>query len=339
MIGMIRKLASLKLTLAGMALLAVLSLAGARSDLVDVDWTALPLGILTLNLVAAIISNRSFRTQAGLLVFHVGLLLVFLLIGLTVVTRFDGRIEMLEGEAFDPARIVVDQRGLWHPGELSDIRFTQGGFEVDYLPGLLRQATRSSVAMVDETGTQRRRVVDARRGLDIAGYRLLPTANKGFALVLGWEDDAGRRRFGAVHFPSYPKHDWKQLNDWVTPAGQPVQLELDLENPPVMSDAAWTLRRPDGGYRLMVRAAGEAIGVVGEGAALELIGGRLVVAELRLWMGYSIDYYPFLPWMFAAAMLAIAGLAFHFSTRYLPRPGRATAMDQTEAPDACVART
>jgi len=334
-----RHIASLKLTLVGMVLLAGLSLAGARSELVEVSWTALPLGLLALNLAAAILSNRSFRTQTGLLVFHVGLLLVFVLIGLTAVTRFDGRIEMLEGEAFDPAKMVVEQRGWLHPGDITKVRFSQGEFEVDYLPGILREATRSSIAMVDERGAARRHVVDDQRGTDMEGYRFLATANKGFALVLGWEGSGGGREFGAVHFPSYPANDWRQLNDWITPAGQRVQLELELENPPVVADAAWTLGRPAGGYRLHARAAGGDIGDAGQGEFIDLQGGRLVVTELRLWMGYSIDYYPFLPWMFAAAMLTIAGLAMHFSARYLPTSGRATALDQTEAPDACVART
>jgi len=338
MIDMIRKLASLKLTLVGMALLAILSIAGARTDAVDVGWTALPLGLLSLNLVAAIRTNRSFRTQTGLLVFHVGLLFVFLLIGLTVVTRFDGRVEMLQGETFDASMVVVERRGWWHRGDLSQLGFTQGEIEVDYLPGILRRSTRSSIQFIDGTGVSQHRIVDDRQGVTFGGYRLLATANKGFALVLGWEEAGGVRRFGAVHFPSYPKHDWKQLNDWVTPAGQHVKLELELENPPIVADAAWTLRRPAGGYRLRAYSAGESLGSAGQGEAIELRGGRLAVEDLRLWMGYSVDYYPFLPWMFVAAMLAIGGLGAHFSTRYLPQPGGQPTTDREEVPDGHVAR-
>ena len=102
------------------------------------------------------------------------------------------------------------------------------------------------------------------------------------------------------------------------------------------TDAAWTLRRPTGGYRVHVHAAGAEIGVVSPGESIELQGGRLVFADLRLWMGYSVDYYPFLPWMFVAAMLAIGGLAIHFGTRYLPQAERKTEAVMKEAPDGHV---
>ena len=42
------------------------------------------------------------------------------------------------------------------------------------------------------------------------------------------------------------------------------------------------------------------------------------VVDLRVWMGYQIEYLPFLPWMFVAAMLAIVGLTLHFASRVLP---------------------
>lgn len=214
MMKLIRQAASLKLTLVGMVALALLSLAGTRSESVDVGWTALPLLFLSLNLLAAIITNRSFRTQTGLLVFHIGLLFVFAFIGLTVLTRFDGRVEVLEGTSFDPAAIVVEQRGWFHRGDLAGVRFTQREFEVDYLPGLLRQRTISTIELDVAPGRQRLRSVDDRQGAEFEGYRFVATANKGFALVLGWEDTNGATHYGAVHLPSYPANDWKQHNDW-----------------------------------------------------------------------------------------------------------------------------
>lgn len=335
--GFVRKLASLKWTLVGMVALAVLSLVGTRSDAVDVGWTVVPIVLLSLNLVAAILTNRSFRTQSGLLVFHVGLLLVFVLIGLTVMTRFNGRIEVLQGEPFDPSLLEVDYRGPLHRGDLSNIHFVQREFEVDYLPGIVRQATRSTIEFVDDAGGLRQRTIGDRQGIDFGGYRVLPTANKGFALVLGWETVDGDLQYGAVHLPSYPAHDWKQVNDWVTPAGQSVQLELEFDDPMIVTDAAWTLRHPGGAYRLRVVSDGATQGQATAGGHIDLEGGRLHVAELRLWMGYSVDYYPFLPWLFAAAMLTIGGLAVHFGNRYLRLPQRATDVAAREVPEAHVA--
>jgi len=333
---LIRQVASLKLTLAGMAALAILSLAGARSEVIDVSWTIVPLALLSLNLLAAIFTNRSFRTQTGLLIFHVGLLFVFACIGLTLLTRFDGRVEVLQGVPFDSSAVTVVQRGWMHRGKLDSVRFELRDLEVDYLPGLLRQRTNSEVEILAASGARRLLEIDDQRGAEFSGYRFLATANKGFALVLGWEDASGARQFGAVHLPSYPMHDWKQLSDWTTPAGQRVQLELLLDRPPLATDAAWTLRLPTSGYRVQVRAAGTEIGVVMPGESVELSGGRLMFADLRLWMGYSIDYYPFLPWMLVAALLAIVGLAMHFGARYLPQADHRRAAVLTEAPDAHV---
>jgi len=337
MISLLRKLASLKLTLVGMVALAVLSLVGTRSEVVDVGWTVAPIVFLSLNLLAAILTNRSFRTQSGLLVFHVGLLLVFVLIGLTVVTRFNGRIEVLQGEAFDPSLLEVVYRGPLHRGDLADIHFVQREFEVDYLPGIVRQATRSTIEFVDDAGALRAQTIGDKKGIEFGDYRVLATANKGFALVLGWEAVGGDMQYGAVHLPSYPRHDWKQLNEWITPAGQPVQLELEFDDPMIVTDEAWTLRYPKGAYRLRVVAGGEMQGLAEAGGYVDLEGGRLHVAELRLWMGYGIDYYPFLPWLFTAAMLTIGGLAAHFGNRYLRLSQRVTNVAEREVPEAHVA--
>ena len=34
-------------------------------------------------------------------------------------------------------------------------------------------------------------------------------------------------------------------------------------------------------------------------------GGEMTIVDLRLWMGYRIDYNPLLPWLLAAAFLAV----------------------------------
>ena len=89
MILLLRKLASLRLTLLGMIMLAVLAVIGTRNAAIGVGVTVIPLVILVVNLLAALLTNRSFRTQSGLLVFHIGLLLVFACIGLTVLDRLN----------------------------------------------------------------------------------------------------------------------------------------------------------------------------------------------------------------------------------------------------------
>ena len=68
MMSFIRKLASLRLTLVGMILLAVLAVVGSRDADIGTGVTVVPLVILIANLLAALLTNKSFRTQTGLLI-------------------------------------------------------------------------------------------------------------------------------------------------------------------------------------------------------------------------------------------------------------------------------
>lgn len=329
MIRTAKRLASLRLTLVGMLMLAVLAVLGVRSDAVSIDMTTIPLVLLAMNLVAALMTNRTLRTQAGLLVFHVGLLMVFGLIGLSVLTRFDGHVEVAQGAGFEPAAVTTTANGWLHDNRLDGIEFYQSDIRVDYLPRLVRQETRSTVEYRGADGAMHRATIGDKVGFEVDGYRFLATFNKGFALLLHWQDDTGAEAIGAVNFLSFPRHDWNQVTTWTTPAGQEVELEIDFDEPYFNDDSAWTLKATDVPYRVNVTPTDRATVAVREGDAVRVDGGTLRVADLRLWMGYRIDYLPFLPWMLVAAMLAIAGLAIHFASRHLP--GAATARTLTDA--------
>ena len=315
---LLRLFSSLRLTLAGMIALALLAVLGARSDAVSIDLTAIPVAMLALNLLAALATNRTLRTQTGLLVFHVGLLLVFACIGLTVLTRFDGHVEVVQGSGFNPEIVQTRAQGWLHENALGGIEFYQGDIRVDYLPRLVRQETRSMVDYRGSDGVMHRATVGDKVGFEADGYRFLATFNKGFALLLQWQDDSGAETLGAVNFLSFPRHDWNQVTTWTTPTGERVELEIDFDRPYLDDNGAWTLQATDVPYRVSITPADRLTVAVREGEAVRLEGGTLRVADLRLWMGYRIDYLPFLPWMFVAAMLAIAGLALHFASRYLP---------------------
>ena len=319
MMMLIRKLASLRLTLVGMAVLGVLAFAGSRGPSIDVGLTAIPLTLLTCNLLAAILSNRSFRTQSGLLIFHVGLLLVFMLIGISVLTRFDGHVEVVQGVAFDSDAVEVTQQGWLHRGNLRQVQFTQGDIRVDYLPGLVRQATRSTITYPVAANSVSAITIGDRRGAEFNGYRFLATFNKGFALVLRWQDNAGNTGYGSIHFPSFPLNDWRQTTEWITPDGQSIEFKIEFAEPIVQADSRWVLQQPDVPYVVHVSGKGLAPVTVRNGDKIEVGGGSVRVEDLRLWMAYRVDYYPYLPWVFVAAMLAIGGLAMHFGSRYLPQ--------------------
>ena len=114
MTGAATALASLRLTLLGMLGLALTVLATYRDPELATAWVALPLGVLAVNLLAALLVNPRFRTQAGLLVFHLCLLAVVVLSAVGLMTRFEGRLELTEGQAFTPGAVEIVSRGPWH---------------------------------------------------------------------------------------------------------------------------------------------------------------------------------------------------------------------------------
>ncbi len=331
MMSLLKTLASLRLTLAGMILLAVLAVIASRREGVDAGITALPLVILVLNLFAALLTNRSFRAQTGLLVFHVGLLLVFACIGLTVLLRFDGHVEVLEGSAFDAARVETVEQGWWHVNRLDEIELYQGEVRINYLPGLNRQDTHSTVEYRAASGELHRMTLGDTRTARIDGYRIAATFNKGFAILLHWTGDDGSEMLGAVHMPSFPEFDWKQLTTWTTPAGQAIDLELDFDQPVSSDNAEWTFGPTSMPYAVHVSIAGDAPRSIRRGESVRLAGGVVRAVDLRVWMAYQIEYLPFLTWMFVAAFLAIAGLTAHFARRFLPAAARAGTTTKEDA--------
>ena len=335
MMSLLRRIASLRLSLVGMALLAVLAVVASRSPNVDAGVTVAPLALLVINLLAALVTNRSFRAQTGLLVFHVGLLLVFACIGLTVLLRFDGHVEVLQGAAFDASRVETVEQGRWHENRLADLEFYQGDILINYLPGLNRQDTHSTIEYRAPGGEIRRITIGDTRTVTIDGYRVAATFNKGFAVLLQWTGADGSEILGAVHMPSFPEFDWKQVTTWTTPAGQELELELNFDQPVSSDTGEWTFGSTFMPYSVRVTAAGEAPRVLREGEWARVDGGVVRAVDLRTWMAYQVEYLPFLPWMFVAAMLAIIGLGMHFARRYLP--ARADA-DREEDALAHVAR-
>jgi cytochrome c biogenesis protein len=142
---LLKTIASLKLTLAGLAVLIVNSFAISQWPDAAIPWLVVPLTVLAVNLLAALLVRHAFRQQSALLLFHVGLLGVLLLVAAGILTRFDGSVEVVEGTAFDPAVVTPRGTGWLHPDRLEHVRFLQGPLEVNYLSGLQRDTTHSRV--------------------------------------------------------------------------------------------------------------------------------------------------------------------------------------------------
>jgi cytochrome c biogenesis protein len=304
----LRGLASLRLTLAGFVLLGAAAFATASGSPQGRWLIALPLFLLALNLLAALVVCACFRRQPSLFAFHVCLLLLAVLLGLGQLTRLTGHFEIAEGQAFDPAAVVIDTRGGLNPGLPGESSFRQGEIQVDYDPGLLRRGTSSRVWVAAEGTAQPVDVVDA-KPLLVDGYRFYVTHNKGFSAVLTWQPrDAATALRGTVHFPSYPRLALSQTRQWHTPGGTLVELRIEPEPFP---QGSWDLNGQRAGEGIWIRAAEGGERWLRPGEPLALPDGWLRLEGLGMWMGYRVFYDPTLPWIAACALLAVLTLGGH----------------------------
>lgn len=325
--NLLRRLGSLRLALAGMAALLVAVLAGYLADQPLGNWMAVPLALLCVNLVCALLSNPRFRVQHGLLVFHLGLLAVLGLALAGLLTRYEARLRVAEGQRLADAPVEVLEAGPWYRDRLAALDLVQGPVTVAYSPGL-RMGRLDSRLVLAQGAAPRELTVSRNKSLLLEGYRFNATSNKGMAALLEWRDADAGVQVGAVNFPSYPLLAWRQEMAWRTPAGQ--DLELALELPPVPDQADWVLSARTVQGALLVRAEGQEHRLApGESVALQ--GGTLAFAELRMWMGYRVEYAPLVPWVIAAGLVAILGIALHFYASLFRRPGPAGAVALRQA--------
>lgn len=317
--SVLKTLASLRLTMVGLSVLIVNCIAISQWPDESIPWVVLPLSLLALNLFAALVVRHAFRHQAALLLFHVGLLAVLMLAAAGVLMRFDGSVELIEGESFDASAVTARGAGWLHPDRLERVDFAQGPLEVRYLSGFQRDTTHSRVVVSRSNGAGIERDIGDREGFTSHGYRFMTTFNKGYSVLVHWRDTDGREAIGAVNFPSYPKFDWKQVNDWTTPAGETLTFELKLAER-VPDDAAWTLSSLGTDYEVGIAGKGQTEKTIRAGQSMVVAGGKITIVDLRLWMGYRIDYNPLLPWLLTAAFLSLGALALHMVQKFrVPR--------------------
>jgi cytochrome c biogenesis protein len=329
-------LASLKLTLAGLVGAIVVALMSSASPGMDIGFIVIPLALLSINLLAAIMSNKAFRVQVPLLIFHVCLLAVLLLVGIGVLIGFEGHVEMVEGEDFNASGVQATRVGAMHPSRMNDISFTQREIEVSFLPGLLRRDTRSVVSVEESGRAPQDIILNDQTSMTMDGYRFIPTFNKGFAVVVVWSDADGRLQRGSVNFPSFPRYEWKQVNTWMAPGGEKIRFELKLPATD-RREQAWVLRSRNLPFSVEIDHGRMAPRGLQAGESIQLRDGILTIEDLRVWMGYRIDFDPLLPWILAAAFAALIALAIHFQTKFWParRPSRSKISKPIMAHDSC----
>lgn len=309
----LRLLGSLKLTF---VLLAAVTAGIGAGYVGGLDARPLLTGVLALlivNLLGAIATHPRFRRQSALLAFHLCLLAAMVLVAVGDLLRLEGRLELANGQAFEPELVQITNRGAWFSdAALEAVAFRQGRFTVDYAPGLVRRAMRSWVDVSPGGGHPDRQIVGDTQPLVQQGFRFYTTSNKGLAALVSWVPVRGRAQIGTVHFPSWPLHDWKQVNEWTSPGGDALVLELvpALDLAPGEAFTFDSERVPAAGELRVSHAHGDASLLPGQ--MLRLPGGRMVFHGLTTWMGYRVVYDPTLPWLLATGIVGALALGWHF---------------------------
>ena len=329
MLKIIKPIASLKITLFGMVLLGIG--AGMSYDNpmeVSIWWLVIPLGLLTINLMAAIATNNHINQQPGLLVFHVCLLATVLLVGYGRLTHLDAHLEIPLGTEFRPDLMMDVNAGPLYEGGLNDVHFIQGAYTVQYAEGLRRGLTHSYVKVMTDSGQWQEKVVGDDRPLVINRYRFYTTYNKGFTPVLVWVPDEGEPVIGTINMPSYPLFEYKQDNEWKTPAGQTIKFWLQL-------DTGMTLKEPwvlDGrnASGVLVVTDDEQRREVQLGESVGLDGGQLRFEALSTWMGYRVFYDPTIQWLFFVSIFGVMGLSHYFWKKMNLQPWQSQTEDEGE---------
>lgn len=268
---------------------------------------AVPLGLLAVSLCIALVTHARLRARPALFVFHVALVCCCVSAGASAVFRFEGRLEIAEDQAFDSRDVVVTQafRGA-RPEALDEVRFLQGPLQVEFGPGLARRRSTSVLRGAEEelsaTDTQAARV---------GGFRFSMTSNKGVALVLTWRSARDAAITGAVHLPSFPVRDWKQIAEWQSPAGEMLRFELDGLRVPM--DRPWQFSRAFAQRPVRLHRAEAAI-VLPEGQWVAVSGGEIRLEAVRLWIGYRVSRDPAAPWLFWSAVAGLLSLGWHVAS-------------------------
>jgi len=310
-------LASLKLTSVALLLLGAGVAASYFGWIGSSLGIAAPMGLLALNLVAAIAVNRAFRRDVPLLVFHIALLALAVLVAAGRLTFLNGRAEVATGEEF--SELLDAQSGPLHALRLDRVRFVNEGFEVDYAPKWKRAETRNRVRWIDAGGSAHAGIIGDQTPLVLEGYRFYTTSNKGFAPVFTWRPARGAAQQGAVHLPPYPMMQHAQQTRWTLPGTQTsVVVKLGIDEELIDFDHPASFGLPSA-HRLEIVADG-LTHKLSANETLSIAGGELRYEGLTTWMGYVIFSDWTMPWVLAAAFLAAVALGWHFWRRSFARP-------------------
>ncbi|OUS27927.1 hypothetical protein A9Q98_08595 [Thalassotalea sp. 42_200_T64] len=317
----ITKIASVKLTFVLLLMLLFTIIVAYNGEFSWVTWLALPLVLLLLNLVAAIFSNKAFRSNLPLLLFHLTLLLTVLLVALSRLTYLDAHVELFEGEVFD-GKLAGQKNGLLHQYSLKAGDFTNIAVQLEFTPMVAITAIRSRVLVATNAGPHEV-VIGEHKPLVINNYRFYVSRNVGYSAVFSWQALQENSpnlptETGTIHFPPFLTNQFNQSNSWQVPNSDiELWFMLQPEEDLLAERKSIQLAPPQNHY--MVVRNGEDRQELRVGHQLHLPQGILTYHGLRTWMGYKVHYDPFKAYLLATSLLTVLCLAWFFWQKFNQR--------------------
>lgn len=325
-------LASIRLTLAALGLLAAGAWAVSHQYLSATVGGGMPLALLAINLLAALLSNRRLRADLPLALLHVALLAAVLMLAGVRLAYFDGLATLAVGEQFDGALEAYDAGPLhpWPPRER--FTFRNDGFAERFSTKGDYVDTEHRVSWIDAAGKRHQALIGDDRPLLLAGYRIYAAPNRGYAPVFRWATPDGGIEHGSVQLPApgfqlatlqpltTAKAEFQPFTaaqSWHLPDGTQVWVMLEPAStaPPLPGATRLNLGAAELDHTLVVRV-GDARHELRVGQSLQLPGGTLTYARLNSWMGYRIVRDDFMPWLLGACMASILSLGWFYLKRF-----------------------
>lgn len=280
----------------------------------------LPFSLLTMNLLAAIVTNRRFRADLPLLVFHLALLALATALVVARLTYFEGQAAVTAGTSFDGS-LIAEESGPLHNRRIADLRFTNLGFTENYPDRGHYHATYNRVRWLSDDGREQVADIGDDVPLVLAGYRIYTSRYRGFSPVFRWTDADGADEWGTVQLRDSNNGAFAGANDWTLPDGRAAWLMVDAVDAAAPQEGARVRTNLGAGsdaQRIVLRI-GDMRHVLTPGDQLELTGGTLTYVRLDSWMGYRIVADPTRPWLIGAVALGIIALVW-FYARIVFRP-------------------
>ena len=290
-----------------------------KLDMEPTQALALPFLLLTINLSAAIINTASFREQWALTIFHIALLAILLLVGLSRMTYLKGRFELSTGEQFT-GRLMHSESGPWHDTTALDkLPFEHVSINVKYKADGKRGKTSNVVRWRDQDGSAHETLIGDGIPLYIQGYRILPTRHFGFAPLFSWQGvDGSPPTIGSVNLPSLRLGSGLSTQ-WKIPGTSLDTLTmLELSAPIPNPEKTSTFTVPVA-HKIRVTLQGRSY-LMAPGERLRTPEGLLTYSTLTTWVGYSIFYDITIPWLLASCVIAVLALLIHFLAKYYDNP-------------------